>query len=221
MHALKPRWLAAALGLIVLGGCAYPVREQTDLAVCDLVRQPVDTTAPAATIESGPVKQAVYHACKVEETQVPPPPTANPSTAPRGRPNLVQALQYPQELPGGRAAPIQLPPLPDEKAPDYPEKRRVRDEAIERLFPPLPPPAPVPAPQPGPNGQPLTLADLQKMALSNSPLIRQAASDVEAAKGAVIQAGAYPNPNFGYEGDTAGTGGTAGYQGVFVEQTIR
>src|SRR5205807_1270644 len=46
-------------------------------------------------------------------------------------------------------------------------------------------------------------------------------SDVEAARGAALQAGAYPNPNFGYQWDTAGTGATAGYQGAFVEQTIK
>jgi cobalt-zinc-cadmium efflux system outer membrane protein len=78
-----------------------------------------------------------------------------------------------------------------------------------------------PRPQPGPQGKPLTLADLQNLAMSNSPLIRQAASDVEGAKGAAIQVGAYPNPNFGYQADTAGTSATAGFQGFFLEQTIR
>jgi RNA polymerase sigma factor (sigma-70 family) len=40
--------------------------------------------------------------------------------------------------------------------------------------------------------RPLSLADLQRLALSNSPLIRQAAADVEAARGAAIQVGAAP-----------------------------
>jgi RNA polymerase sigma factor (sigma-70 family) len=38
--------------------------------------------------------------------------------------------------------------------------------------------------------RPLSLADLQRLALSNSPLIRQAVADVEAARGATTQAGA-------------------------------
>jgi RNA polymerase sigma factor (sigma-70 family) len=42
--------------------------------------------------------------------------------------------------------------------------------------------------------QPLSLADLQRLARSNSPMIRQAAADVQAARGAAIQAGAAPNP---------------------------
>jgi RNA polymerase sigma factor (sigma-70 family) len=39
----------------------------------------------------------------------------------------------------------------------------------------------------------LTLAELQRVALSNSPAVRQAAADVEAARGAVLQAGAGPS----------------------------
>ncbi|HJT78932.1 MAG TPA: TolC family protein, partial [Gemmataceae bacterium] len=96
-----------------------------------------------------------------------------------------------------------------------------RNRVIDRIFPPLPPLGPDPRPQPGPGGKPFTLSELQHLALTNSPLVRQAAADVVAARGAARQAGTYPNPNFGYEGDTAGTGGTAGYQGLFFEQTIR
>ena len=50
--------------------------------------------------------------------------------------------------------------------------------------------------QPGPEGKPYTLADLQRLAAANSPTLRQAASDVEAAKGNLIQAKTYPNPTF-------------------------
>src|SRR5262249_22296973 len=67
----------------------------------------------------------------------------------------------------------------------------------------------------------LTLADLQRLALSNSPLIRQAAADVDAARGAAQQAGAYPNPQVGYEGDNINSGATAGFQGGFIDQVIK
>jgi cobalt-zinc-cadmium efflux system outer membrane protein len=108
-------------------------------------------------------------------------------------------------------------PSPQEKA-EY--QRKVR-ELIRKEFPPLPALGPDPQPLPGPDGRAMTLADLQRLAMTNSPLLRQAAADVEAARGAAIQAGAYPNPNFGYQSDTAGTGATAGFQGIFFEQTIK
>jgi cobalt-zinc-cadmium efflux system outer membrane protein len=90
-----------------------------------------------------------------------------------------------------------------------------------KLFPALEPVVPTPPAQLGPFGHPLTLAELQQIAMANSPVLRQAAADVEAARGAAKQAGAYPNPNFGYESDTAGTSATAGYQGAFLEQIIK
>ena len=76
-------------------------------------------------------------------------------------------------------------------------------------------------PQLGPQGRPLDLADLQRLALSNGPLFRQAAANVEAMRGAAIQAGAYPNPTFGFQEDTAGTAGGPGYLGGFVNQVIK
>jgi cobalt-zinc-cadmium efflux system outer membrane protein len=140
------------------------------------------------------------------------PSAANgPQPAEPGR--LSERLKIPPELPGAEAPPLKLPPA---TAP-----RAEKEAAINRLFPTQPPLGPDPQPVPGPDGRPLTLADLQQLALNNSPVIRQAAADVEAARGALRQAGLYPNPNIGYEGDTAGTGGTAGYQGGYVEQQIK
>lgn len=211
---------AAVMGLLCLVGCTYPVCEETDLAVCDLVRQPVDAISPGAGAPAAGVKEAGHDPAETEELQVPAPSPVQP-LAVTGRPTLLQQLTYPPGLPGSNAPVIQLPPVPDIRAPDYKEKRALRDAAIERLYPALPPILVLPQPLPGPEGRALTLADLQKIGLSNSPLVRQAASDVSAARGAALQAGAYPNPNLGYEEDTAGTGGTAGYQGFFVEQTIR
>ena len=73
---------------------------------------------------------------------------------------------------------------------------------------------------PGPDGQPLTLSDLQKIAFTKSPLLRQAATDIAAARGAAIQAGAYPNPSLGYQTQSAGPGGGPMY-GAFFSQTIK
>jgi cobalt-zinc-cadmium efflux system outer membrane protein len=71
----------------------------------------------------------------------------------------------------------------------------------------------------------MTLADLQQVALRQNPLIRQAHHDVDAARGAVLQAGLYPNPVMGYDGSSIGQGDqdgqrSPGQQGGFVEQTI-
>jgi cobalt-zinc-cadmium efflux system outer membrane protein len=116
----------------------------------------------------------------------------------------------PELLPGGPVASVTLTGTPAEI-----------QEKINRLFPPLGPLGEDPQPIPGPEGRPLTLADLHRLALSNSPLIKQAAANVQALRGAAIQAGLPPNPTMGYEEDTAGTTGGAGYQGGFFDQVIK
>ncbi|HXG10088.1 MAG TPA: TolC family protein [Gemmataceae bacterium] len=126
---------------------------------------------------------------------------------------LPERLQIPPEVPGAEAPPIRLPPAD-------PKNLKEREEAINRLFPPLPPLAPDVVPAPGPDGRPLSLDQLQRLALDNSPVIRQASADVAAAHGAAVQAGLYPNPVAGYQADQVGTADTAGLQGGFLEQTI-
>src|SRR5262249_11141903 len=98
-----------------------------------------------------------------------------------------------------------------------PEKLR----AIRALYPPLPPLPAEPKPEPGPDGQPYTLAMLQQLAAGNSPVLRQAAADVEAARGNLIQARAYPNPTVGLEVDPSNNGASAGVWGFFVDQPIK
>ncbi len=66
----------------------------------------------------------------------------------------------------------------------------------------------------------MTLTELQDMALRESPLVRQAMADVQAARGAAIQAGALPNPTVSFQEDNVNTGATAGYQGVGISQTV-
>ena len=101
-----------------------------------------------------------------------------------------------------------------------------RDEAAaERArssasIPELPPLPVEPKVQPGPEGKPYTLADFQRLAAANSPTLRQAASDVEAAKGNLIQAKTYPNPIVAYVLDPSNNNNTAGVQGGAIDQPI-
>ena len=220
---MLPKWLARPLWLLLLAGCCYPVREEADLSVCHLAAQNIDVQAAPLPDQKLPGSASASQDASEEQEAGPvlnQDPASEHSPVGTGR-TLLERLRLPPQIPGSRAPPIQLPRFPGPNEPNREQLLKEREQAINRLFPPLPVLGPNPKAEPGPDGHPLTLAELQRLALSNSPLLRQAASDVEAAKGAAIQAGVYPNPNFGYEADTAGTGGTAGYQGFFVEQTIK
>ena len=191
----------AAAGLLCLGGCLYPVAEKVDATVCDLAAHPYDLE---------PIQQA--------ET---PPPDSSPAMLSDDKDKPSSRLTIPDELlPGGKVPDIALPRLPDEKDPKRREKEEAHNKALARLFPPLPPLGEEPVDLPGPDGQPLTLSNLQQLALANSPLIKQAAARVKEAEGAAVQAGLPPNPIIGYEGDTIGTSGGPGYQGGFLEQKV-
>lgn len=86
-----------------------------------------------------------------------------------------------------------------------------------------PPPAagpetvlPAPTPVAG-----MSLAELEQLALQRNPTLVQAGAIVEASRGKALQAGLYPNPTIGYDGDQIGASGTIGeLQGGFVQQTI-
>jgi cobalt-zinc-cadmium efflux system outer membrane protein len=103
-------------------------------------------------------------------------------------------LDVPADLPGADAPPLRMPkPDPAGKQPD--------SKALLEAYPPLPPVADGVAPAMPATGQPLTLADLKALAVQNSPVLRRAAAEVEAARGAAVQAGLYPNPVVGFQGD--------------------
>jgi cobalt-zinc-cadmium efflux system outer membrane protein len=70
--------------------------------------------------------------------------------------------------------------------------------------------------------QPLTLADLERMALAASPSFAQSQSEVRAAVGRAQQAGLYPNPVLGASGDHVAGGPylRGGDLGGFVEQRV-
>jgi cobalt-zinc-cadmium efflux system outer membrane protein len=169
-----------AAGLLCLVGCLHPVAEKVDATVCDLASTPWDL-------------QPIEHAALPPE-ETTPQKTEKPSgpkeLAPRPEEaeKIPHRLTVPDELlPGGKVPNIVLPRLPNDNDPQRREKEEERRKAVQRLFPSLPPlgedlPDPL-----GPEGRPLTLADLQKLAMANSPLIRQAVARVKEAQGNAIQ----------------------------------
>jgi cobalt-zinc-cadmium efflux system outer membrane protein len=122
-------------------------------------------------------------------------------------------LDIPRGLPGWES---KIPVLP----PDRPETRAERLKAIETFFPPLPDLGPEPLVDPTPERPPVSLDELLEYARRNSPTIAQAAADVEQYRGQWVQAGLYPNPTLGFQGDQVGNLGTAGQIGGFFNQTI-
>jgi cobalt-zinc-cadmium efflux system outer membrane protein len=128
------------------------------------------------------------------------------------------------EVPQRKKLDVHIPPqVPGSEAPliVLPKDRAEMDRAIHRVYPELPPLPDEPVAQPGPEGKPYTLADLQRLAAENSPTLRQAASDVEAAKGNLIQAMTYPNPTLAYLIDPTNNNATAGVQGAYLDQVIK
>jgi cobalt-zinc-cadmium efflux system outer membrane protein len=199
------------ISLLLSSGCCYCLR-QPDGQLSRADQQAETIHALVSKAMSGPASNFKLQTSnsliiQASAQEVTPPPRIQP---PR---TLRERLRLPDQLPGAKAPPIDLPPL------DAPPAEK--QKALERLYPPLPELGSEPPVQPGPAGRPLTLSDLQNLAMNNNPLIRQAAADVKAAQGAMIQAGTYPNPNLGYESDNVGTANTAGFQGAFFEQVIK
>jgi outer membrane protein, heavy metal efflux system len=184
-----------ALSTSVLSGCAHSDQDHVALSAAqNLASLPRDQVAQEVLNTPKPpseVKQLPH--IKVEP----------------------DAIKLPPSLPGADALPLVLPQL--EKLPT----QQAKEKAIEAAFPKLPPLDQEPVPVPGPGGGPLDLPALQGMALANNPLVQQAASDVQAARGGMIQAGLHPNPNIGYEGDQINSSRTSGQQGGFIEQTFK
>jgi cobalt-zinc-cadmium efflux system outer membrane protein len=69
---------------------------------------------------------------------------------------------------------------------------------------------------------PVTLGELEELALQNNPTAAAAAAGIDAARGRTRQAGAWPNPVIGYSGEEIKTGDLdrRGEHGFFVEQMI-
>jgi cobalt-zinc-cadmium efflux system outer membrane protein len=69
---------------------------------------------------------------------------------------------------------------------------------------------------------PVTLQELEQLALQHNPTATAAAAGIDAARGRTRQAGVWPNPVIGYSGEEikAGDLDRRGEHGFFVEQTI-
>lgn len=212
------------LSLLLLAGCrGGPVQQQTDRMLLEMTQTPFDKAPPesaedkAKTEEKAPPAQAPADAAKSKA----PEPEADVQTV-----ALMQAerasekstlpkyeLKVPPGIPGSEAA-----PLPDTR----PEKMTAeqRQQTIRRLYPELPPLQEMPTAEPGPNGQAYTLADLQKLAVENSPTLRQAASDIESFRGAVVQAKTYQNPIVAYSPTANNNNSNTGARGGYIDQHI-
>ncbi len=123
------------------------------------------------------------------------------------------------------AAPSAQPPTsPDHALNDEAEHREVRTQFTSYHDDTPPEHTPTESAIPSdasvaPSSQ-LTLATLEGIALANNPTLTQAAAQVRGARAAAYQAGLYPNPIVGYEGefDTIGLGTDESWNGGFVAQ---
>src|SRR5262249_5662984 len=122
-------------------------------------------------------------------------------------------LEVPPGLPGADAP---FPVVP----PDTPATRAERLKVLAELFPMLPDLGPDPVVDGIPGARLVTYQELLDFALRNSPIVAQAAADVEDARGQWVQAGLYPNPTAGYQADQVGDARSAGQQGGFFNQTV-
>jgi cobalt-zinc-cadmium efflux system outer membrane protein len=203
---IKHAWLG--LGLLVLVGCHTAVRPDVDALVCDSARRPLDLQPADASMLPTQTSLLRPDASLDDILQT-------SAQDKKGDGDLSKRLTVPPQLEGNQYAPIKIPLGPDGKA----DRDKLREE-VKKRFPPLPDIGPDPQPGPGPTGKPLTLSDLQLLARAKSPLLRQAASDVKAAEGNMIQAGMYPNPSITLFGNSLATSGGPTF-GAFMNETIK
>jgi cobalt-zinc-cadmium efflux system outer membrane protein len=191
----------AAVFAVTVGGCGRPFvhPDPRDFQITNLPpANPDAASSPAVAAAPAPARNAI---------------PAEPTPVGDRQPKATGAVfEIPPELPGAGTPPIEMPKLAGLTAAE-------RAKAIKDRFPAFPPLSPEPKPAASPTGQPLTLADLEQLALQNSPVVKQAAADVQAARGTMIQAGLMPNPEAGFQSDqiNSGTGiSTRGQNGGYV-----
>jgi cobalt-zinc-cadmium efflux system outer membrane protein len=208
------------LSLLLLSGCrGGPVVQQTDLTLLQMASQPFDV-APPQPIESKPKEEAAPPAKTTAK------PAKGEPSQPESDIRTVALLQQEKRAENLPKYELEIPPgLPGSEAPRLPNLKDLtpeqRQRAIQRLYPDLPPMPVEPTPEPGPNGVPYTLADFQKLAVENSPTLRQAVSDVKSAEGALVQAKTYQNPTIAYQASPTNNNSNAGAQGGYIEQPLR
>ena len=85
-----------------------------------------------------------------------------------------------------------------------------------------PAPAQTAPAQTAPAANPISLADLERIALENNPTLRAARAQIDAAQGRARQASAWPNPVAGFTAEEIKLGeqDKRGEYGFFVDQTI-
>ncbi len=211
----KYSWLG--IGLLLLAGCHTTVRPEVDGLVCTSAGRPVDCQLPEPAVLKSAFNKTNAADKEIDATSNQAlqagAQEAAPGTVPlKKMPDLRERLTPPPGLPGADVPPIKLPIRTQ-------VTKEAFDAAVSKYFPPLPNIGPDPLAVPGPDGHPVTLSDLQRLARTNSPVLRQAASDVAAARGAALQAGAYANPTFGVQSNTNGPSGGPNY-GILLGQTI-
>ncbi len=210
--------------MLLLGGCVYHAQDRVDESVCALTCHPYDQQPPAPAVQSPstPPTASAAAAKPVDSGWVSAP--ARSGTDAQTSVRLASAQSADQSSPAERRLDLDIPleiPGAEARRLELPEQAAAKQREIERLFPELPSLSVEPIPASGPNGQPYTLADLQQIAAANSPQLRQAASDVEAARGNMIQANAYPNPTASYQFTPSNNGSTPGGDGFGIDQTIK
>src|SRR3712207_3472890 len=101
MSLHSPRWSCAALGLLLLAGCCYPVREQVDLVVRDLAVRPRDL-GPPTPLPQAPLGESSQDAAQAgaAETNAPPGKDGDSPTPGGEGARLPERLRIPSELPG-------------------------------------------------------------------------------------------------------------------------
>jgi cobalt-zinc-cadmium efflux system outer membrane protein len=217
------------LSLLLLCGCrGGPVQQETDRVLLELASRPFDVAPPLRQEKS---EEKGSQNAKSEEKQT---LLQTSHSASAGQPetdiltvSLLQAGTAQERQSGGRPRyELKVPPgLPGAEAPRLPDFKNLTKEQQERtirqIYPELPSLPEEPAPQSGPNGQAYTLADLQKLAVENSPTLRQAVSDVKNAEGALVQAKTYQNPTVAYQASPTNNNSNAGAQGGYIDQPLR
>jgi len=121
----------------------------------------------------------------------------------------------------GSATPL-LKPLQLEKNASLAD----REKAVLAAYPEL---VPVARPVFPKDKEPLSLANLEQIAMESSPVVQKANIDVEVAFNKALQAGLYPNPTVGYQADQWQPGlkipnlpnANQGQQGLFINQLIK
>ena len=137
----------------------------------------------------------------------------------------------PVTTPGAAAKPFDLPPaLTGSQVTPAPPPRYDKDKSAaenDRLtraaYPPL---TPVRGEVPAAD-RVVSLAELQELARTQSPVVVRAGADAAASYGRVVQAGLYPNPTIGYQADQVQPGpkplpfNNPGQQGGFINQLVK